>query len=267
MARRARAIVCGYGACLELEASDETLLDHLVETLPRGWCVSGGPGRGDWRFLVRRESDCLVTTDGAGAETSFPDMSGARDALREELRRYVGFHTPDLFFVHAGAVAYHGAVIVLPGQSFAGKSTLVRALVDAGAEFYSDEYAIFDRHGRVMQYREPLIARGPDGRHETEIVAEGPDRPLPVALVAVTAYREGAVWNPRRASRADGIVALLEHVSRGRKRPAETLAALKLGLAGATVLVGERGDAGETAAALLQASVHLDGRLTPSHTA
>lgn len=252
MARRPRAIVCGYGACLQLEASDERLLGEVLRPLPRGWSVSCDAGSGDWHFAVRRESDCVVTSDGAGAEKTWPNVPGAHNALREELRRYVGFHTPDLFFVHAGAVAYHGSVIVLPGQSFAGKSTLVRALVDAGAEFYSDEYAIFDRQGRVIQYREPLIARGPDGRHETEIVAEGPDRPLPVALVAVTSYREGARWEPRRATRADGTVALIEHVSRGRKRPAETLATLNLGLADATVLVGERGDADETAGALLE---------------
>lgn len=201
---------------------------------------------------MRRERDGVITVDGAGDEASWPDAAGAQSALREELRRYVGFHTPDLFFVHAGVVAWQDAAIVLPGQSYAGKSTLVRALVRAGAEFYSDEYAIFDRAGRVIQYREPLILRGPDGRQETEIVAEGPDRPLPVSLVAITSYREGVAWNPVRVSSADGMVAMLEHVSRGRVRPAETLATFKLALKDAIVLAGERGDAGETAGALLE---------------
>jgi hypothetical protein len=202
---------------------------------------------------VRREPGGFVTTDGAGADCEWPDLAGAQAKLREELRRYVGFHTPDLFFFHAGTVAYQGSVIVLPGQSYAGKSTLVRALVDAGAEFYSDEYAIFGRDGRVIQYREPLIARGPKGREETEIVAEGPDRPLPVGLLAVTSYRDGVVWAPREVSVADGIVALMEHASRARPRAAEVIATLRLALQDATVLVGERGDADETAIALLDA--------------
>lgn len=194
----------------------------------------------------------MITTDGAGVERAWPDVAGAQDALREELRRYVGFHTPDLFFVHAGTVAYRGSVIVLPGESFAGKSTLVCALVSAGAEFYSDEYAIIDRTGLVTQYREPMILRGPDGRRETELVAEGPDRPLPIGLVAVTAYRVGATWTPQKASTSDGMVAMIEHVSRARVRPAETIAVLRLALADAIVVVGERGDADETAAALLE---------------
>ncbi len=257
MARGYRAIVCGYGACLDLEASDRRLLSQVMEALPRGWSASPDTGRGEWCFAVRREPDGYTTTDGAGTERTWPDVGGVQSALREELRRWVGFHTPDLFFVHAGTVAYRGAVIVLPGRSFAGKSTLVRALVDAGAEFYSDEYAVIDRAGRVIQYREPMILRGPEGRQETELVAEGPDNPLPVRLVAVTAYRQGARWAPRQASLADGIVAMIEHVSRPRARPAETIATLRLALENATVVVGERGDADETAVALLETADSL----------
>lgn len=243
-------------------ASDGPLLDQVAAELPPGWAESPEVDDVDWRFELRREPQGLITVDGAGAKVIWPDVADARTALRQELRRYVGFHTPDLFFVHAGAVAWRDAVIVLPGESFAGKSTLVRALVQAGAGFYSDEYAIFDRLGQVIQYREPLIVRGPDGRQETEIVADGPDRPLPVSLVAVTSYREGATWDPRRVSRAEGIVAMTEHVSRGRARPAEMLATFKLALKDATVLAGERGDADETAAALLATAgrISIDGR-------
>lgn len=252
----------GYGSCLTLHASDQQLLERLTDRVPRGWGVSSESLGCEWRFEARRETDGLVTVDGAGVEATWPDVAGAQSALREELRRYVGFHTPNLFFVHAGVVAHSDSVIVLPGHSFAGKSTLVRALVSAGAQFYSDEYAIFDRDGRVIQYRDPLIVRGPDGRQETDIVAEGPDRPLPVALVSITSYRDGATWEPRRVSRADGIVALAEHVSRGRARPAEMLATFKLALKDATVLAGERGDADETAAALLATAgrISIDGR-------
>jgi hypothetical protein len=172
------------------------------------------------------------------------------------LRRYVGFHTPDLVFVHAGAVAYRDWAIVLPAPSFAGKSHLVRALVGAGAEFYSDEYAIFDRSGRVIQYREPLIARGPAGREETDILAAGPDRPIPVGLVVVTSYREGTTWAPRKVSVSDAIVAAMEHASRARPRAAEVMATLRLAFKEATVLVGERGDAEQTAADLLEFADH-----------
>lgn len=252
-----RIVVGAYGAILEIAAPDAEFLNELLQGLPRGWTAATDVRGKQWRFVARRTHDVVVTVNGAGVEAHWPDVDGARAALREELRRYVGFHTPDLFFVHAGVVAYRDAVIVLPGRSFAGKSTLVRALVAGGAEFYSDEYAIIDRTGHVIQYREPLIARGPNGREETEIVAEGPDRPLPVGLVVVTSYRERATWAPREVSVADGIVAMAEHVSRARPRAADTFATLKLALKDATVLVGERGDADETATALLATATHL----------
>jgi hypothetical protein len=40
----------------------------------------------------------------------------------------------DLVFIHAGVVGWRNRAIVMPGHSFSGKSTLVLALVEAGAE-------------------------------------------------------------------------------------------------------------------------------------
>jgi hypothetical protein len=54
-------------------------------------------------------------------------------------RRLTAYH---LF--HGGVVKFRGRVIVLPGQSGAGKSTTVAALALSGAEFYSDEVAVLD---------------------------------------------------------------------------------------------------------------------------
>lgn len=46
------------------------------------------------------------------------------------------------YFIHAGVVAVGGRAILLPGRTFSGKSTLVRDLVQLGATYYSDEYAL-----------------------------------------------------------------------------------------------------------------------------
>jgi hypothetical protein len=248
-----RALVGAYGTRLAVETSDPGLLGQAMSGLPAGWRRESGQDGVDWCFRVERIDGGFLTVDGAGKKTAHDNFRGVRQALGQELRRCVGYHTPDLTFVHAGVVAHNGRAIVLPGRSFSGKSTLVQALLRAGAEFYSDEYAVIDRAGRVMQYREPLILRGPAGRMETEIVAEGADRPLPVGLVVVTSYRSDAAWAPRRLGTADGIVAMVEHAIPARDRPAETLATLSRALADATVLVGERGEADETALALLEA--------------
>src|SRR5687768_17180193 len=63
-------------------------------------------------------------------------------ALENALQATVAAHARGRVFVHAGVVGWRGRAIVLPGRSFAGKSTLVRALLAAGATYYSDEFAV-----------------------------------------------------------------------------------------------------------------------------
>ena len=63
-------------------------------------------------------------------------------------------------FVHAGVVAVDGRALLLPGGSFTGKTTLVAALLRAGAQYGSDEYAVLDEAGLVLPaYPRPLSIR------------------------------------------------------------------------------------------------------------
>lgn len=52
---------------------------------------------------------------------------------------------------------------MVPGRTLSGKSSLVLALVKAGADYYSDEYAVFDGSGRVHPYSKPLSRRSGSG--------------------------------------------------------------------------------------------------------
>ena len=55
----------------------------------------------------------------------------------------------------------------MPGLSFSGNMTLVRAVVEAGAVYYSDEHAMLDEVGRVHPYARPLPFRPPRGVRST----------------------------------------------------------------------------------------------------
>lgn len=50
----------------------------------------------------------------------------------------------DLLLVHAGVVAHHGLVILLPAASGSGKTTLTAGLVAAGLDYLSDEVAAIE---------------------------------------------------------------------------------------------------------------------------
>jgi hypothetical protein len=248
------AVLEGYGTRLVLTAPDRELLHELTFELPRGWVV-GGQQRcspaDTWTFEAAYSAEGYRVRDGAGQQRPCGDLATLVSLLHAQLRRYVGYHVDGFVFVHAGVVAYRGRAIVLPGQSFAGKSTLVQALVRAGADYYSDEYAMLDDTGRVAHYREPLSLRGPDGHEPLELGADLERPRIPVALVAFVRYRAGSKWIARRMTTGEAVVAAMQHSVPARERPADTLAILRLAFEPAQLLRGDRGDAEEAARALL----------------
>jgi len=183
-------------------------------------------------------------------------LEGLCEPLASDLQLYVAEAARRRVFVHAGAVGWCGRAIVLPGRSFSGKTTLVAALLQAGATYYSDEYAVFDGHGRVHPYPTLLsIRQGSAHPHKCPPEALGGRpgvKPLPVGLVVVCAYRPGARWQPRVLSPGRAVLALLANTISARRQPQRALATLQQVVCHATVLQGRRGEATEVAAALLE---------------
>ncbi|HSF31671.1 MAG TPA: hypothetical protein VLK82_14505, partial [Candidatus Tectomicrobia bacterium] len=160
-------------------------------------------------------------------------------------------------FVHAGAVGWQGQTILIPGRSYTGKSTLVAAMVRAGATYYSDEYAVVDAAGRVHPYPKPLSLRGGEGvkpgRYSIEMLGGATGvKPLPVGLVVVSEYRPEAVWRPRRLSAGRGVLALLANTVSARRQPAAALSTLQQVAAQATIIAGKRGEACEVVPLLIR---------------
>jgi hypothetical protein len=223
---------------------------------PRARPVRHLPERG--RFALVKDTDgglLSVVCDEQPIAGPF-DLRLALGILDAELRMYIALHAPNHVFVHAGVVGVEDCAIVLPARSFAGKTTLVAALVQAGAEYWSDEYAVLDGDGLVHPYPKPLSVRINDTRETDEQPVESlggraGDRPLPVAVIAFTSYRPGAVWTLRTRTAGEGAVKLLEHSIAARSRPEQVLAAVRRAATNAVVLEGERGDAGQAASALL----------------
>jgi hypothetical protein len=207
--------------------------------------------------LVKDTDDGLLRVECDEKPIAGPfDLRLALGILDAELRMYIALHAPDRVFVHAGVVGVEGRAIVLPGRSFAGKTTLVAALVKAGAEYWSDEYAVLDADGLVHPYPKPLSVRINDTRETDEQPVESlggraGDRPLPIAVIAFTSYHPGATWALQARTAGEGAVKLLEHSIAARSRPEQVLAAVRHAAADAMVFEGDRGDAGQAASSLL----------------
>lgn len=266
----ADGLVCeSYGVRVGLRATTAEGLARLAARLPPGWrrargrtvgrlysYVDGGDeenaGRGVRRFhLLYGDASRLARTR---------EASEASEAFESDAQLFVATGARGRLFVHAGVVGWGGRAILLPGRSFAGKTTLVAELVRAGAVYYSDEYAVLDEEGRVHPYARPLGVRGEAGAPRRRIAAEelagagGVVGPLPVGLVYVGQYRAGARWRPRRLTGGRAVLALLAHTVAARREPAVALDVLGRVARDAAVLQGTRGEASATAPALLAAA-------------
>lgn len=178
------------------------------------------------------------------------------DILESHIAIHIADRAPRRVFVHAGVVGWRGRAIVIPGRSFSGKTTLVAALVRAGAIYYSDEYAVFDSHGRVHPYARALQVRKEGESRQTKCAAQEMGavvgtRPLRLGLVLATTYRAGARWRPRKISAGRGVLELLNNTVSARRAPEAALNAFQSAIQGARILRGTRGDADEVAARVL----------------
>ena len=130
-------------------------------------------------------------------------------------------------------------------------------LVRAGATYYSDEYAVLDEKGRVFPYPRPIHLRreGSAVRDRVAMAALGGKTgrlPLPVGLVLMTHYREGARWRPRPLTPGQLVLALFANTVAAKHAAERALPVLRAVAVGALGLRGVRGDAAALAQQILE---------------
>lgn len=245
-----------YGVAMTLESSSPELLAEMRAHLPPAW-EDDATGTSSWEFrLTRDKNGVCELRHGDGVVASGP-AEEVLDGFEHMVRLRFAQNSPTHFFLHAGAVAYQGAGIVIPGASFSGKTTLVSALVRAGAEYYTDENAVLDGAGRLHPYPKPLGVREVPGEWmQTAQTVDalggvGGTQPVPVKLVVVSEYRPGANWAPETLSPADTVVTLMQYTVGSLERPAESMQVMRRAAQGVTALKGERGDADAVAVELM----------------
>ncbi|HLU40144.1 MAG TPA: hypothetical protein VK081_12230 [Planctomycetota bacterium] len=179
------------------------------EALQRvGACYRGVDGAGEEALAAAIEPDgegWRVVVEGR-PRVSAADLTAAVRALNHELMHALMVRHRHLFFVHAGVVAFGGRAIVLPGLSRAGKSTLVLALVQAGAALLSDELLAYDPEAgllrafpRAVKVRDECVGYFP--AFAGRFVGSGEGRFLPLGVLGdggvAGSARPGLVVAPR----------------------------------------------------------------------
>jgi len=254
--RAARSIAFeAFGVAVEVQFGERDLEESVREILPPGWRATDPSGVVARFSLERVEADSYTVTINRRSAIEHASLDVALGLIDADIRMLIATSTPDWIFVHAGVVALRGRALVIPGESFSGKTTLVRALVEMGATYYSDEYAVLDQEGMVHPYPRRLSIRSADGSTTAEHRVQdlggvaGAAR-ASVDTVVLTRYRPGAAWQPAVISAGEGTVAMLANTVPAQRRPGESLRTVARAMRESRVLAGDRGEASETAHAL-----------------
>jgi hypothetical protein len=252
-----------YGVRIGIRVSQPGAIERLVPFLPPQWKTIEPPREldalyswvvgGDRRSNVRT-FDILYRGVGRIARTLKPEE--LFEIFEAKLRITVALLSRRFVFIHAAAVGWRGKAVIMPGRSFTGKSTLVEALVRAGAEYFSDEYAVLDKNGRVHPFAKPISVRAPVTLKQEplgvkDIGGTTAEHPMRVGAILATRYRERAKSRFREASPGQGMLDLVANAVAARWAPSRVLTATRKASVGAIVLRGSRGEAREAAERLL----------------
>jgi hypothetical protein len=249
------------GVPVRISTENEEAWMRLRELLPPMWVdfddgTHIDPEQRIAHFLIHEDgTDFVLRRDDTHLARS--DMKVVLHVFDAELRKHIALHSPDRVFVHAGVVGHNGRAIVIPGPSFSGKTSLVAALVKAGATYYSDEYAVLDSEGLVHPFAKRLSIRERAGLGTLTDVSQlggtAGTEPLPIGLIVLAEYRRDAVWAPRTLSPGEAVIQLVANTIPVAARPQETMLSIRAAVEGsrALALQGERGDAAELAQQLL----------------
>lgn len=249
-----------FGLRIGLEIEGHDPLDGLVPWMPAGWLQAGISAAEACDRLYRVgwvDGTELISISVEGEELwRTPDAHRAIDFLESDLHHFIAAHSRTDLFLHAGVVRVNGKLLVLPGRSYSGKSTLVRALCAHGAEYYSDDYAVVDREGWVAPFPRYLRLREANGgpRNRIDPASEGwigLGGRCRIGMVAALRYQSGADFEVDAVSSGSGALELLNNAVAARSRPSELLEAVSRAVDGARFVKGTRGEAEDAAVRLL----------------
>lgn len=161
--------------------------------------------------------------------------------------------------VHAGAVLIEGRVVLLPGSTHAGKSSLVAEFLRHGATYYSDEYALIDECGLVHSYPRPLLLRSEGVLQSlvlpSELNSAFAVAPAPVGWILALEFAPDNAWDIREISQAEAAMLLLRNTPHEMAQSPEMVDFFFRVVAEAACYEGSRGDAADAVAHFLHLTV------------
>jgi hypothetical protein len=253
-----------YGLRFGLRSNNQADLEQAARQVPFGWQPTP-MGEVDILYSFRRaapspragQPNYLLLYCGSVLLARNLELAPLLTDFERHAELLTALRAKNCLFVHAGVVGWKGKAILIPGRSMTGKTTLVQELVQAGATYYSDEFAVLDPQGQAHPYPVPLSIRsslGQPGRKTPieELGGQPGVAPLPIGLVVVTQYQPSSKWHPRGLTASQSLLALMDNTVAAEREPQYTMPILRQSVIGARTIQSKRGEADQIAPTLLR---------------
>ena len=230
----------------------------LEESALPGWTPSEAPVAHDYELayeIRRRGGDTQLSRNGVQIRPTLVSHTPSH-WLSRNVHLDIATLSPSHVFLHAAVVKTGRGLLILPGSSHSGKSTLAEALVRQGCLYYSDEYApVSCATCLVAPFPRSLCRRSEVG--VTTIPARdlgwdsslGPEK---VRAIILTQFNDHVSrFSPTQLSKAQVVQKLFSHCVSAIRAPERALSTLSHLVEGCTVFFGERGPADAFAEMLL----------------
>lgn len=241
-----------YGVKVGIETNRKYLLDEIKAEIPVLLPVEMFKSDfedADHRFSIKFIEKDKYKLEIEGEISYFGNGRGNYlPSFLNYLRIKIAKYAESKIFIHAGVVGWKDKAIIIPAESFKGKTTLVAELVKFGCTYYSDEYAVLDENGLVHPFPKMISMRGfADKFKQKDIPPEEfgtiGKKPIPVGMVLITEFEKNAEWKPERLTMGEGMMEILCHTIPIRYKPEFTLFVLNKILSRAIIAKSKRGEA------------------------
>jgi hypothetical protein len=218
-----------HGTRVGIRVTDPRALDRLASVLPQDSELSRTPvvpdlfslvvGGRDPRSNLKRFNLLYL---GATLLARTLDLDEALQKLEEHLHALVATQSPRKLFISATVVGMRGHAVVIPNDRPAGDDVVLKTLLDDGATYYSNQFAVLDAQGRVHAY---------SGRSASDTTDAAPPHPrerppLPIGLIMLRRADRSDGPPARQLTRAQSVLRLLTYTAVSRIRPRFALAML-----------------------------------------
>ncbi|HEX4137602.1 MAG TPA: glycosyltransferase [Bryobacteraceae bacterium] len=238
-----------FGVSMTIDVNDPTLTGRLSDCLPpeaEDAEQTAHPAEAESRYSLMFDPPNYRFSAGTRRVIESADLELVLKVVRAAFQHDVAVEAKSWLFVKAAVVGWRKQAILLLGDRMSGAAALVAELVCAGAEFYSDTYAVFDAQGRILPYARPLELAG-----ESLALGAADRAPLRMGLVALARFRPGSRNRPQQLTTGKGLQALLANGVFAEGRAERAVPLLGRISRGVPMLRITHGDAGKAARALL----------------